>query len=648
MRSTPVRRSKSGRDAGRFRDVAAEILEARRVLTPVVAPSGLVAWWTGDNGANDVTGNNSGALFGTTIAPGKVGNAFSFDGTDDRLFIPDNPDLALRSSLTIEGWVNVNAFPSSGGGMVFFRGDNRFGLDPIVVGVNPSGIMAFHIDSGNGTADVTAPISTNQWVYLAATLDAATGAMSLYLNGTLADQITTACRPFGALDPTANPGVGIGNANGGQGGYNVPFDGLIDELSVYNRALTQGEIQGIYNAGSDGKVLAPPTLSGVSASQLYVQGTTPLAIAPNVVVSEPNNVILTSATVSFTNWQGEDRLAFINSAALQHTFTQDLQNNATLTLTGNASAAAYQTVLQSVTYQDVAGNPNTSAVRMATIRVNDSNNSASANQNLSVVSYLSGVIATVNYLQGSPPLSIAPNLLVTPPAGLSIQSAAVTFSNWQGEDRLAFFNSAGLPHTFTEDLNAHTARLTITGTATAADYQKLLRSVTYQDVAGNPNTSPRVATIGVNDGTNTVSAVENVTVTKVDQPPEVQVVDSTQLTYKVNSPSIAIMKMALVTDPDSNNLSSLTVQISSGFQAGHDMLSFVNKLGISGSYNASTGLLTLTGSSYVGNYRQALRAVMFQTTGSGVSTATRTFTVITTDSTNAQSTPVTRNLTVTP
>jgi hypothetical protein len=166
-----------------------------------------------------------------------------------------------------------------------------------------------------------------------------------------------------------------------------------------------------------------------------------------------------------------------------------------------------------VTYQDVAGQPDTSTTRVATITVNNPSFSVSASENVTVSKYLSGLGPIVNYAHGSPPVTIAPNLIVTPPTGVNILSATVSFANWQGEDRLAFFNSIGLQHTFTEDPVAHTATLTITGAATGANYQTLLRSVTYQDVAGAPLTYTRSATITVNDGTNTASASEFVTVT---------------------------------------------------------------------------------------------------------------------------------------
>lgn len=390
-----------------------------------------------------------------------------------------------------------------------------------------------------------------------------------------------------------------------------------------------------------------PIVTGTDTTVTFVSPTGPISIAPNLVVTEPDGLPILSATVTFTNWQGEDRLNFNNTLALQHTFVQDLTaHTATLTITGSAAAAGYQALLRSVIYQDVAGTPNTTAIRNATFTVNDQLHSASATSSIRVVNYLSGVSSVVNFTQGTAPLAIAASAVVTAPTGVNIQSATVTFTNWQAEDRLAFYNSLALQHSFTQDLTAHTATLTITGTASAAGYQTLLRSVTYQDVAGKPITYTRDAKITLNDGTTSVSAIVHVTVTAVNQAPLVQMNDSSTLAYRINGTAIPIMNLATITDADSNNLTSLTVQISSGYQLGKDVLSFVNQSGITGSFNATTGILTLSGSNYVGNYREALRAVKFNTTGTGVNTGTRTFRVIAVDDTNTSSNPVTRNISV--
>lgn len=391
----------------------------------------------------------------------------------------------------------------------------------------------------------------------------------------------------------------------------------------------------------------PPTVTGLNATTIFSNPSGPVTLAPNLVLSDPDGFNFQSATVTFTNWLAGDRFTFYNSLGFKNSFVQDLNaHTATFTITGIGTPAQYQTLLRSVTYQDVTGSPNVTAIRSATFTVNDLAHSGSATTNISVVRYLAGVGSSVNYTQGTPPQALAPNLVITPPAGLTVQSATVTFTNWQGEDRLSFYNSLALQHTFTQDLNAHTATLTINGTASAAGYQTLLRSVTYQDVAGVVNRSNRSAKMTVNDGTYSVSVTEIVTVTSAHRPPLVQVNNSTPSSYLAYTAPVPIFNQVLISDADSNNLASLTVQITSAYEIGKDQLSFVNQLGIRGFFNAATGTLTLTGSRYVGDYREALRTVKYYNvdTGGGITPKTLTFTVIAIDDTNTPSDPVTRDL----
>lgn len=76
--------------------------------------------------------------------------------------------------------------------------------------------------------------------------------MRLYVNGSIVAETITVIRPFRELDPNYNPGVGIGNTQGNSS-YNHPFHGIIDELSVYDRALSENEIKAIFKVGNSGK-----------------------------------------------------------------------------------------------------------------------------------------------------------------------------------------------------------------------------------------------------------------------------------------------------------------------------------------------------------------------------------------------------------
>jgi hypothetical protein len=169
-------------------------------------------------------------------------------------------------------------------------------------------------------------------------------------------------------------------------------------------------------------------------------------------------------------------------------------------------------------------------------------------------------------------------------------------------------------------------------------------------------TAARVATFTVTDGLSTSNGVmRNIVVTRVNHPPILSAIETTPLAYLANDPAYPpqpISATLLVGDPDSNNCTKAVVQISSGYENdanGKDLLSFVNQLGITGSWNATTGTLTLTGTSGDGNYRTALRSVTFSTSGTNVSTANRTLTITATDDfspTPATSLPVSRTVTV--
>jgi hypothetical protein len=287
-----------------------ECLEGRELLTAVAVPSGLVSWWAANGTASDVMGLNNATLQnGTTYVAGEVGKSFSFDGVNDRAAVADSSSLAFTASFSIEGWIKMNAFPSSGNqGEIMFRGDDRGGLDPYSLSTQPDGTLSFGMTPlvGNGSS-LNTPISLGQFTHVAATMDDATGLMSLYVNGVLAAQTTTDVRPFANLDPASNPGVGIGNANGPS--HNIPFNGLIDELSVYNRTLTSGEVLGVFKAGSDGKVFSPIAVDGPSVIEGATGTTTPVTFTIQRTGSLSGSLTVNWATADDTASAGSDYVA---------------------------------------------------------------------------------------------------------------------------------------------------------------------------------------------------------------------------------------------------------------------------------------------------------------------------------------------------
>jgi hypothetical protein len=209
----------------------------------ITPPTGLVGWWKGDGNTLDSIAGNNGVNQNVALTSGVVGQAFACDpenfpwGTFTGIQIADRPAYALTNSLTIEGWIR----PRGDGYLIFWRGDNRPGTDPYYLSMQANNTLRFGICDANGTgAFVETTVNYFAWTHVAATLDGAAGTLNIYTNGVLAAQTATAIRPFGDLLPDQSPGVGIGNLN--DGGNNFPFFGDIDEIGLYNRALSAGEI----------------------------------------------------------------------------------------------------------------------------------------------------------------------------------------------------------------------------------------------------------------------------------------------------------------------------------------------------------------------------------------------------------------------
>ena len=125
------------------------------------------------------------------------------------------------------------------------------------------------------------------------------------------------------------------------------------------------------------------------------------------------------------------------------------------------------------------------------------------------------------------------------------------------------------------------------------------------DVTDNGNT-------GSGGGTDINLGTLNVDITAVDDVPQVAV-SSTPLSYTEQTAAVVVDGALTLTDIDGGDTTSGTVSISEGFVSG-DSLNFTNQLGINGSYDSGTGILTLNGATSAANYQTALRSITFDST----------------------------------
>lgn len=439
----------------------------------------------------------------------------------------------------------------------------------------------------------------------------------------------------------------------------VAMDGIGDFVAVWESAGQDGDQDGIY--GVRYRVDVAPVVYGMETTPASAIASQFTAVTSTLAVFDAINTNWTIATVQISsNYRSDqDTLKFTNTPKISGAWDA---LTGTLTLTGSDTISNYRAALRSVAYHNTSTTPNTTLVRTVKFQSFDGNLfSGIVTRDLDVSSagaspVISGVTGTGTYFENSAAVPIATGIVVSDSDSVNLANTHVNFTNWQAEDRVTFNNIYGLQHTFSQDLTAHTAVLTITGTASVYQYQTLLRSVVYSDVSDNPNTATRTATFTVNDGfTTSNGGVRSLIVSPTNDAPVLSAVETSPLSYKANDPAYppqAISATLLATDPDSSSFTKATIQITSGYQnnsGGHDVLGFTNQLGITGVFNAANGTLTLTGTASGGSYRTALRSVTFSTSGSAVNTTARTLTLIAFDNsspTPLSSSPVTRNVTI--
>src|ERR1019366_4818649 len=178
-------------------------------------------------------------------------------------------------------------------------------------------------------------------------------------------------------------------------------------------------------------------------------------------------------------------------------------------------------------------------------------------------------------------------------------------------DALNFSNQNGISGSY----NAATGVLTLSGTATVAQYQAALESVTFSSSSHNPTSfgtdTSRTVSWVVNDGTaNSAAQTSTINITAVNDAPVITNAGNTIGYTELQAVAPAIDAGLTVSDADNLNLASAAVSITNGFLAG-DALNFSNQNGISGTYNAATGVLTLSGPATVVQYQAALESVTF-------------------------------------
>ena len=264
------------------------------VINDLTCPSGLVAYWNLDEAsgtkAMDASGVNVGTLTnGPVWTTGQVGNAVQFDGVDDRVVIPNNANLNPTSQISIDYWVNAPSYTSYGQmiskvyssqwGVMWYGGTGKIRCD-----IAP--LVGYGLPLGEFFSNTV--LSLNQWHHVVCTYDGAN--VKIYIDGAL-DK--TSASVSGNIYTSTNPLV-LGELN--PTGTAMPFKGMMDEVQIYNRALSASEIQHQYNLGLQGKTVCEFTDASTSA----LDGTVWVANRGSNTVSKistTNNAIISTISL---------------------------------------------------------------------------------------------------------------------------------------------------------------------------------------------------------------------------------------------------------------------------------------------------------------------------------------------------------------
>ncbi|MGD0894371.1 MAG: Ig-like domain-containing protein [Terracidiphilus sp.] len=242
--------------------------------TPVCSAqlSSLEGFWPGNDNAKDFSPNGyNGTLEnGVTYALGEVGDAFNFlanSSTADEYVLIGQPvptNLQIQDAITLSAWIYPTALPGNNGSgnFAFIMGSQE---DGVYAGASimfdgstddngesdvPPGHIQFQLGDGSNwhETDTQSQVPLNQWTLITAVRSAGNPAQ-VYFNGVLQPSAT-------AYDATWNGTVSYPSndwfAIGQEVNENRPFIGLINDVQVYKAALTQAQVQAIYNAGRGG------------------------------------------------------------------------------------------------------------------------------------------------------------------------------------------------------------------------------------------------------------------------------------------------------------------------------------------------------------------------------------------------------------
>lgn len=207
-------------------------------------PETCVGVWLFDEGEGDIAADSSGKgndgelIGGPAWVDGKFGSALEFDGASSYVSVPDSESLNPTTAITLGAWIYPKGFTDNGNGLLTKEGQYILGLNWPQGGNAQKLNLWLTIGSWILFASED-EVPADSWSHVAVTYDGS--AKKLYINGNLVDLgVFNGADRQGEIGTSAND-ILIAQGNTGVGGQ--AFKGLIDEIAVFNVALTESDIK---------------------------------------------------------------------------------------------------------------------------------------------------------------------------------------------------------------------------------------------------------------------------------------------------------------------------------------------------------------------------------------------------------------------
>lgn len=214
-----------------------------------VPTNGLVGWWGFNGNANDESGNgNNGTINGVTLTTDRFGNlnsAYTF-GVSQSINVGNLSNLGNNPTNYSQGiWIRMPALPSGVNSRypLLSKRHNNSGADWMGLRVESDGKLRIFADDAlhtNAVIGESGVLNTNEWIYVVGTKDG--NVYTLYING---------ARVVSIIDSHAMGGSSMDMIFGAQLAWSNYFEGDLDDIGIWNRALDSTEVQALYHRCMD-------------------------------------------------------------------------------------------------------------------------------------------------------------------------------------------------------------------------------------------------------------------------------------------------------------------------------------------------------------------------------------------------------------